>query len=327
LSGGWQFHNGQLRRMMPVRVRAQVAKARIKPGDPIADAIAPGMKRAYTRSIKGALTDAEIQSLAQAIRSRRIASISEVIPAYDPTSPKADLWSGMAESFDDLYAEILRRAGKRALVAADIRGAFTIDNPYTSRWLDERTGNLITNIAESARENIKGMVTRAWTDGIPPDQLADIIRPTIGLTEAQGRAVENRYRSAVEDDVPEAKAASQAAAYADDLLSQRAETIARTETMAASNAGAHDAWADARDNGLLPDGCLREWVASSEDNGACEPCADMDGDTAPLDGEFESADGPIDGPPLHPRCRCTTRLLIPGVNLTTENEAYSPSED
>ena len=79
----------------------------------------------------------------------------------------------------------------------------------------------------------------------------------------------------------------------------RADLSARTEIMMAVNEGQREAWRQAVDEGLLTGKEQRVWIAIE---GACPACDALDGETAPLDGEYS---GGVEGPPLHPRCRCT----------------------
>lgn len=90
----------------------------------------------------------------------------------------------------------------------------------------------------------------------------------------------------------------------------RAERIARTETLAASNDGALEAY---RQSPLV---VAKEWSAEAD---ACEFCAGLDGKIVGLEEDFakvgqdvEGEDGgkytasytDIETPPLHPNCRC-----------------------
>lgn len=79
----------------------------------------------------------------------------------------------------------------------------------------------------------------------------------------------------------------------------RADLIARTEIMIAAHEGQREAWEQAKDEGLLTGKERRVWITVE---GACPLCEELEGETAPLDGEYP---GGIEGPPLHPRCRCT----------------------
>jgi hypothetical protein len=92
----------------------------------------------------------------------------------------------------------------------------------------------------------------------------------------------------------------------DDILDavgdeDRAAMIARTETMWAANEGQQQGWEQAAEAGLLDEDQQVVWIATS---GCCDDCDDMDGETRPLNGEYDDPDY-ADGPPAHPNCRCT----------------------
>lgn len=84
---------------------------------------------------------------------------------------------------------------------------------------------------------------------------------------------------------------------ATDVGRQRAEVIARTETLYAYNAVAKDRY---RRNGIE----FVEWLTATDDR-VCEQCGPLDGT------RYEIADAPEC--PLHPQCRCT---LIPVRGMT-----------
>lgn len=101
----------------------------------------------------------------------------------------------------------------------------------------------------------------------------------------------------------------------DDIDGHRAERIARTETLKASNAATLDAY---RQTGYVT---AKGW---SVNPGACPFCSEFDGKTVPLDEDFlglgenygytnEAGEeitrtndyDTVETPPLHPNCRCT----------------------
>ncbi len=92
---------------------------------------------------------------------------------------------------------------------------------------------------------------------------------------------------------------------------KRAERIARTESIAVSNAAANEAYQQS------PLVTYKEWAANPD---ACEFCLELDGKIVGLDSNFitqgQHLTGTEDGslpinyedigfPPLHPNCRCT----------------------
>jgi hypothetical protein len=106
----------------------------------------------------------------------------------------------------------------------------------------------------------------------------------------------------------------------------RSEMIARTETTRAFTAGHIEAW---RSTGVVS---RKVWVAASD---ACPFCLEMNGTVVDLDetffdqGEEQTADwkdqelsmshdySDVDGPPLHPNCRCA---LVAELDEQTQEE-------
>lgn len=86
----------------------------------------------------------------------------------------------------------------------------------------------------------------------------------------------------------------------------RAELIAHTESMRAANVGQRQGWAQAVDEGLLPPDMRRQWIATNDEI-TCTICGDLDGEAADIDDEYPEPGG--EGPPAHPRCRCTEGLV------------------
>ncbi len=80
----------------------------------------------------------------------------------------------------------------------------------------------------------------------------------------------------------------------------RAEVIARTESMRAVHEGQRQEWEQAVEDGLLTGNERRVWIATEV--GACPECEALDNERADLDGTYP---GGVEGPPLHPNCRCT----------------------
>jgi SPP1 gp7 family putative phage head morphogenesis protein len=155
--------------------------------------------------------------------------------------------------------------------APGIKGfAFDKTLPQAQEWAAKRAAKTIKGISATTRDEIRGLVESAFEDQFTVDDLADEIDRVIG-DEA------------------------------------RSETIARTETMTAANAGQQEAWDQAVDKGLLTGTELQVWIVTPDDR-LCPICEPLDGVTAGLDETFEVDGDAIDGPPAHPNCRCTIGL-------------------
>lgn len=86
----------------------------------------------------------------------------------------------------------------------------------------------------------------------------------------------------------------------------RAKLIAHTETMAAANEGQRQSWEQAIKEGYLDEGLTREWIATA-DEVTCPICRELNGKRTDLHGQYTHGGG--DGPPAHPRCRCTEGIV------------------
>jgi len=105
--------------------------------------------------------------------------------------------------------------------------------------------------------------------------------------------------------------------YQQRLLNWRADTIARTESMMASNQGQQALWGQARDSGLLSAQYTRRKWLNTGDSRLCQLCAPvpaMNPEGVELDKPFRTPKGEVLSPPLHPSCRCTTRLIFADEN-------------
>jgi hypothetical protein len=159
------------------------------------------------------------------------------------------------------------RVSELRLAAEVLTMKFDSRDPRAVAWAEEHAAELIDGVTETTRERIKAAIATALESGTLDDARDDIA-------------------NAVGDDA-------------------RADLIARTEVMTATNEGNREAWDQAVEEGLLTGNERREWIATSD---ACPLCDELDGETAPLDGEYPGDGG--DGPPLHPACRCTEGLTL-----------------
>lgn len=179
--------------------------------------------------------------------------------------------------------------------------AFDADAPEAIAWVTSRGAELVTAITTEARTTIKRVVADGFANGVPPRDTARILRATVGLTERDAVAVMKRQVEMLAKGVKPEVATARAERYASKLNNSRALTIARTETMKASNEGQRQLWKQAQDSGLLPVNAKKVWMTADP----CPLCAPMEGETVLIDDAFSVGQDP----PLHPRCRCTIGLV------------------
>lgn len=153
-------------------------------------------------------------------------------------------------------------------------GGFSFDksNPKAVQWVLDHATETIDGLSATTREDIKTLIEESMQGEFDVDTLTDEITDLIGDAE-------------------------------------RAEVIARTETMRASNEGQQQAWDQAAEDGYLTGNEEQEWIVTPDDR-LCPECEPFDGETAELGGTFSAEGIDSDGPPLHPRCRCTLGLKL-----------------
>lgn len=168
---------------------------------------------------------------------------------------------------------IVAEAGK--LTASRLGVAWSLDNETTRAFVESYRLKFSRAVSTTAKDRIQAVLLRAQDES----RTVDTVR----------RDLEAEFAS---------------------WSSSRAEMVARSETMRASNAGAHASYRDA--------GVTRvEWLASTA---PCQFCENLDGKTIAIDGSFVPLGGQVEGaaggtfrndfaavdfPPLHPHCVCT----------------------
>lgn len=228
----------------------------------------------------------------------------------------------LAEAFEEaLRAQVaesgeaeLARLERAAVLRKAMTARFDLRNPFSEDFVRRRGGELVRSITEQARERIREAIERGLVQGVPARTTARALRETLGLDERLSRAVGNQVQTladaGADDDVIERAAR----AYSDKLLRYRAELIARTETMTASNQGTLDSWRQAEKEGLLPGGMLKRWIHAAGSGRTCPVCTELgNSEPVPMNGTFYSSilGESFERPPSHPACRCALGLVRP----------------
>jgi hypothetical protein len=156
---------------------------------------------------------------------------------------------------------------QRNLAGGMFRMFFDKKNPSVIEWAKEHAAELITNILDSTREKIRSASEDLQDDG-------------------DWDSYYDRILNAVGDE-------------------NRADLIARHETMLAADEGQRLGWEQAQKAGLLSGQERREWI-TTDDERVCPICKELSGKLATMNGTYP---GGFDGPPAHVQCRCTEGIV------------------
>lgn len=252
--------------------------------------------------------------LADAIDAVRVAKI-----AADPADLATKVYTQVI--VDAVQGQAAYVESVWGAAGATIVGRFNVVSPFVLRAAETLTADLIREVGAETKAAVRRIIFNAVRDGVPPRQAASQIRRIVGLTTRQALAVDNLRKGVLESTGDVLLAERRGGAYAERLLRDRAENIARTETMRAATAGQDLVWGEMSNAGVIPADATRRWLVTPDDR-LCARCAPMSGKTAQLGylfreterGVLPSQRVPVAGtttlrPPLHPRCRCVLVLV------------------
>lgn len=204
---------------------------------------------------------------------------------------------------------------------------------------------LVRGLTRETRETVQSIIIDGTRESLNPRVIARDIKASIGLTPSQDKAVRN-YRRALENgdwsnalsrelssgqgdrtirriqrdggSLTEKQIESLTERYRQNALKWRAETIARTETLANVHAGLDAGYQQAIERGDIEAGQLvKEWIHASRGKSRPDHVA-MNGKTVRFDELFEMPDGsrmkhpgdPAGGAKNRANCRCTVSVTI-----------------
>ena len=302
----------------------------------IADNAAPATKAAFLEALRRVRNAAKEAELRDAIARGDVNAAMRALGVEEGLSES--LKPGLTKPLEDAFIAA-GRATPAKTMGVHVGMSFNLTNPNTATFLRNYDFGLIRDISQQTRDGIRTVIQNAFAMGGHPYEQARQIRESIGLTDDQAQAVTNfenllrtKDRAALtramrdrrhdptleralgagaDRTLSDEQIATMVNRYRNRAILNRAQMIARTETMRASNAAQNMAWGQAADQGLLNRTALRRFWLVTPDDRLCEYCEqvpDMNEDGVPLDGYFDTPYGPAMYGPLHPLCRCITYI-------------------
>jgi SPP1 gp7 family putative phage head morphogenesis protein len=291
----------------------QKATPRIVPARPIGTNRLTAAERKIADTFASAVRDLtaniETPALSRALSS---GSVSNAVQAFD--------WGAFGSRMSDTRSVMLQqiaqtgKAEAKNLASTVGRFTFNVTDPRAASWAASRSGELVVQVSDSIRSEIRSLITNSFVNQIDPREIARQLSQTVGLHDRWAGAVTKTFDRNFADFLAQGYSPSDALdaanrvaeRYRDRLLVSRGSMIARTEVMTAANQGRAISWQQAGDAGLFnPLTSSKEWIAEGD---ACPDCEAVDGETVGLDDDFSVGEYM---PPAHPSCRCTA-VLIPG---------------
>lgn len=288
----------------------------------IADSLQPEIRRTFLNAIAELKRSVPIGQITNLLEEGKLTGVLEALSDIRLTPQQL-------APINDAILQTVTLSAK--LTVAEFGLDFSLVNERAVRYARETAGRLIVGIDSTTTEAIQDIVSRGLREGVAPRSQARLIQQIVGLTPRDALAVDRFKTGMLQDGIREALAGDRVERMARRLLRRRAENIARTETVRASNLGTQFGWDAAQDAGLLPQGTQKVWIAT-EDSRTCPICAVLDGNTVDLGDNFdvsvEATAFTIEGqeirvtatrpmkrpsttrtPPAHNSCRCSLGLV------------------
>lgn len=281
--------------------------------------------------------------LVSAIASGNLRQVEAVVNAHG-------LQRQLEKAMQDPLLRAMQTAGRASAAALSARGidaSFNAVHPNVVLWARTRSAELVTSIPEDVRETIRLVIAYGASGRLAVDEQARMIKEVIGLPRNWVLAPlrfgdELREKMLTDDttlgtierrlsgaDMVQVRSRVEAgtltddfindmeATYSERLISLRAETIARTESLSAANHGVQEQWSQSIADGTLSDQSKQFWIVTPDDR-LCPICVEIPGmnpDGVGVDEMFETPEGPVDAPPApHPNCRCSIGLIVDGAS-------------
>lgn len=222
------------------------------------------------------------------------------------------------------------RRGAAAVKAKYGLNAVDLTFPHIRNYIDHHSAEFVTNVTRTQKEAMRAMIRRAsLTTDMTVDELARVIRPTIGLTRPQGNALVSYYQDLKDAGYTDDEAKHRQLRRASQMHRQRAGTIAQYEMSDAYNAGSVAQLRQAYQNREIHRP-VKVWRTERTES-VCDVCSALEGVRCELDDNFQippnmtglktkanarELQGQLgrmfhrDRPPMHPHCRCALDTIF-----------------
>lgn len=215
--------------------------------------------------------------------------------------PEIEKWAAVfMASLGPLIRELILEEGNIQLSTLEVNQPFNMDSPNVISYFNDTIAAFVTSISETTRDDLRKTLTQGFDKGESVTQLRKRVQSVMS-----------------------------------DAKKSRAQNIARTEAIRASNFAAHEAY---RQSGVVE---ARMWI-TERDERVCPHCLELDGKILGLEEAFfkKGDDFVVNNstmkfevedvlfPPLHPQCRCTEAPVLYDTSKTyKKQQAEETAED
>jgi len=267
------------------------------------------MRRTVLTSFAAAKSAVDVESLAHAIEVRSV--------KLGMDASEISLTATLARQLPMQVEQAMVAASDVELGELALEGGYLF-NPaalHVKAWLKEHTARRIKEIDKTTKAAILSVVRDAIRTGRHPYdaevpirsalEMAETVKGDfVGLTSRQSAALRRRGATWTAQGIPKTQVDKRMARAATKMLKQRAESIARTETMTALNRGRYETRLQLIADGILPKNQTHTWRTATDER-VCPQCGPLNSESVVVGKQFT---GGVVAPPIHIQCRCVVTL-------------------
>lgn len=288
----------------------------------------------WTKALLGYQKQINEAELRSAIASGSLDQIAAVIGP-------AKLQDSVAKAVEPPFRKAIQVIGMesaKVLTKHGIEASFSAAHPNVILFARQQAADLVVNVPKEVKQIIAEVIARGAERGLTVAEQARAIKEVVGLPpnwaqapsnfavelqsgntsaalnrKLSGKLKQQIRRAAKNGTLDDAFIRKAMTEYTETLISHRAVTIARTETIRAANFGLTESWQQARAQGVLPPRARRFWIITEDSRLSPEHARipGMNSAGRGINEPFLTPDGVFMHPPSRPNCRCSIGLGFP----------------
>lgn len=197
--------------------------------------------------------------------------------------------------------------------AAEAEG-FPFDplSEYERDWLQATSYAAAVALVGSARDTARSIIRRGLNAGWTSRKIALTVQYGMWANDRYVSAAMARSQRMAEQGTPEKTNERLLRQALLGYVAMRVAIFASDLAYSALKSARRFIWRIAVKLGLIDPEIARIRWRTARDERVCPKCGPLDGVKIKINEMFDTAVGPVDGPPLHPICRCELEMLING---------------
>ena len=277
----------------------------------VADRFYPALRRLFLEAWEAVRTALPWAAVGDALQRGDLPAVLVIVEQAWAESTDARIRDPLHRLTQQILVESARASAPALgqLLGPALAITFDRANPLVLDYIQQHSAALIRGIGDETRQAIRALLVQHMQAGRSWQSLVPDIRDLVGVTVRQADALVALRTRLLASGMQEARVGQLVAQKTRAYLRLRARTIARTESLRASNAGQHLLQQQLVADGIMDPTQYKRFVVITQDERTCPICRGIKAQNIEGVGllqPFQTPTGPQMTPPFHVTCRCTS---------------------